>query len=312
MDGGDLPTYLVKVPGGLTWPQVEALNAQGYIALSRDVVAHPPARADVPYERNVPHDGPLSAETLFTILIVILVIGLALLEVCLLAGAAFAVGVRRQTRTVGLLLAAGGDSRTVRRSVLGQGLVLGLTAFVVGVPLAVALGVGGLALLQRVSPDVYGPFDLRPLELIAIGVIAIVAGLLAAAIPARTASRVDPVRALSGRRGQAGTPRRWPLIGIAMAVLGGADQRRSVPSASSRCTATRLRAASTSLAQPGCSCWALRSCRSASSSPPRPSWGRQVGWPVGSRWHPASRCVTPRGTAVGPRRPSEPCSLRWR
>ena len=191
---------------------MEALNAKGYIALSRDVAAHPPARADVPYERNVPHDGPLSAETLFTILIVILVIGLALLEVCLLAGAAFAVGVRRQTRTVGLLLAAGGDSRTVRRSVLGQARS-GLTAFVVGVPLAVALGVGGIALLQRVSPAVYGPLDLRPLKLIVIGVIAIVAGLLAAAIPARTASRVDPVRALSGRRGQAGTPRRWPSSG---------------------------------------------------------------------------------------------------
>ncbi len=216
--GDDLD--LVTVPGGMTWSRVLALNAKGYLVFSRQVVAHPPKPSAVPYNAN-DSSGPLSVDTLFAILLGILVVGLAMLEVCLLAGAAFAVGVRRQTRTVGLLAAAGSDARGIRRMVLGQGLVLGCVAAAVGVPVAVFLAGASLPLFRRLTPtSVSGPFDLRPLELFGIGAIAVVAGLAAAAIPARTASRMDPVRALAGRRGQASSPKRWPFIGLGLAGLG--------------------------------------------------------------------------------------------
>ena len=188
---------------------------------SRQVIAHPPKSSAVPYNANDASSGPLTVDTLFAILIGILVVGLAMLEVCLLAGAAFAVGVRRQTRTVGLLAAAGSDARGIRRMVLGQGLVLGCVAAAVGVPVAVFLAGAALPVLRRLTTtSVSGPFDIRPLELLGIGAIAVVAGLAAAAIPARTASRMDPVRALAGRRGQASSPKRWPFIGLALAGLG--------------------------------------------------------------------------------------------
>ena len=91
------------------------------------------------------------------------------------------------------------------------------------VPFAVVLVWFGYPLLQhRSAYTVYGPFDVRPLDLLGIGLVAVLAGLAAAAIPARTAARLDPVRALAGRRGQASSPRRWPFIGLALAVLGAA------------------------------------------------------------------------------------------
>jgi hypothetical protein len=57
------------------------------------------------------------------IAIAALVIGFGLIEVCLLAGTAFAVGARRQVRDLGLVAAAGGEARHVRRIVLAQGVV---------------------------------------------------------------------------------------------------------------------------------------------------------------------------------------------
>ncbi len=50
-----------------------------------------------------------------------LAIGFGVLEIVLLAGTAFAVGARRQTRELGLVAAAGGTARDVRRIVLLQG-----------------------------------------------------------------------------------------------------------------------------------------------------------------------------------------------
>ena len=41
--------YLVSAPGGVSWQQVRMLNTHGYEVFSRQVVAHPPPKAQVPY-----------------------------------------------------------------------------------------------------------------------------------------------------------------------------------------------------------------------------------------------------------------------
>lgn len=78
----------------------------------------------------------------------VLVIGLAIAEVTLLAGAAFAVGIRRQSRTLGLYAATGLHRRQVRAVVLAQGVVLGGLGGVVGVGLGVLAGIGGVYVLR--------------------------------------------------------------------------------------------------------------------------------------------------------------------
>ena len=57
---------------------------------------------------------------------------MALLEVVLLAGPAFAVGARRQSRSLALIAANGGTPSQSRRVVLGTAVVIGAVAGIVG------------------------------------------------------------------------------------------------------------------------------------------------------------------------------------
>jgi ABC-type antimicrobial peptide transport system permease subunit len=73
--------------------------------------------------------------------------------------------------------------------VLGQALKLVLIGVTVGVPLALAGARSMRALLYGVTP-----FD--PLPLVAGVAVLVAVGIVAAILPTRTASRVDPVVAL--------------------------------------------------------------------------------------------------------------------
>lgn len=214
-------TLLVDTPQPVRWEQVLDLNAVGVAVFSRAVVENPPPRSAIPL-----YDDPSRSDdggpALEAVLAVTLVVGLAVAEVALLAGAAFAVGMRRQSRALGLLAAAGAGRRQVRAVVLGQGLVLGALGGLIGV---VAGTLGGIAAVL-VATHSFDRFllapDIRPLELAALTLVGIVTGLVAAVLPARTAARQDIVAALSGRRGVLRTRRRFPVIGLITAAVGAA------------------------------------------------------------------------------------------
>lgn len=208
--------WYVDTPRPLSWPEVMGLNAKGYVATSRDVVLHPPPRSQVPYYA---HQQATNA-TREDIAVGVLVVGMALLEVVLLAGPAFAVGARRRRRELALVAATGGDRRDVRNIVLAGGAVLGLAAAVAGVVAGVGLAAALLPTLERLSGSVAGHFDVRPLELAGAAFIGVVTGLIAALLPARAAARQDVVAALAGRRGTLRTPTRVPVIGLIIALAG--------------------------------------------------------------------------------------------
>ncbi len=84
---------------------------------------------------------------------------MALIEVVLLAGPAFAVGARRQSRNLALLAASGGTPRQARRVVLASGLVLGSLGAALGVLLGIGVAAAILPVLQRFSGSWFGPFD---------------------------------------------------------------------------------------------------------------------------------------------------------
>ncbi len=201
---------LVDVPGELVWSQVEAANARGVYVEPRGPVADAPPEPDF---------GGGQTETFAAIA---LIVGMALLEVILLAGPAFAVGAKRSGRQLALLGATGGDRRDVRRTVLGGGLVLGLTGAAVGVAGGIALAAAGLPLLARFNADIPGPFEIRLLEVAGIAAIGVGTALMAAWLPARAAARQDVVAALTGRRGTVRSSRRLPVIGVLATVAGAA------------------------------------------------------------------------------------------
>ena len=219
-NAGQATVYLVG-DAPLTWAQVLALNKSGVVAASRAVLLDPPPRSAVPFFAQIGSGSSSGfSDYAFLIVMLVVVIVLAGLEVTLLAGAAFAVGARRQARTLGLLAATGGSSSHVRRVVLAGGLVLGAVGAVVGVLLGLVLAAAATAPMESLSQTEYGHFDVRPLELLAIAGLGVVTGLLSAVLPARTAARQDPVVALTGRRGQVRTAKKVPVIGVVMVIAG--------------------------------------------------------------------------------------------
>ncbi|MFE0579489.1 ABC transporter permease [Streptomyces sp. NPDC058874] len=216
-------SYLVTVGGeGFTWNMVQAANARSLVVVSRAVANHPPADADVPLYRQEPKEqferGSGSATEMA---ILATVVGLAMLEICLLAGPAFAVGARRSRRQLGLVGANGGDRRHVRSIVLSGGLVIGAAAAVSGTAIGIALTVALQPVLEEQLGNRFGDLDFRPLELAGIALLAVVTGLLSAIVPAVTASRQTVLASLTGRRGVRRSNRVLPVVGL-VAVAAGA------------------------------------------------------------------------------------------
>ncbi|MFJ6696591.1 FtsX-like permease family protein [Streptomyces sp. NPDC091272] len=220
--GGET-TYLVGGGGrdGFTWNMVKAANTKGVEVLSRAVALSPPADSEVPYfahhAKDSGHDGTSGA-----LAAAATIVGLALLEICLLAGPAFAVGARRSRRQLGLVGANGGDRRHIRAIVLSGGLVIGVAAAVIGTALGIALTLALQPALESYLGKRFGDFDLRPLELLGIALLAVFTGLMAAVVPAVTASRQPVLASLTGRRGVRRANRVLPLIGLIAVALGAA------------------------------------------------------------------------------------------
>jgi putative ABC transport system permease protein len=100
-----------------------------------------------------------------------------------------AFSVAQRTREIGLRMALGAEQARVLRGVLGQGLVLA--------GFGIALGLLGALALQRVIAGMlYGVKGSDPLTLAAVSLLMAVAAATAALIPARRATRVDPMEAL--------------------------------------------------------------------------------------------------------------------
>ncbi|MGS2589160.1 FtsX-like permease family protein [Streptomyces hebeiensis] len=217
-------THLVKISGGFTWNMVKETNKHGLVVTSRAVALNPPALSDVPLYQEAgesPYDsgGGIEDEEM---VILATVVGLAMLEICLLAGPAFAVGARRSRRQLGLVGANGGDRSHIRAVVLAGGLVIGVASAVVGTVLAFGLTVAVRPLMEEYLGQRFEGLDIRPLELLGIALIAVVTGLLAAIVPAITASRQTVLASLTGRRGVRKSSRVLPVLGLIATALGAA------------------------------------------------------------------------------------------
>ncbi|MFJ3724480.1 FtsX-like permease family protein [Streptomyces sp. NPDC090045] len=216
-------SYLVKVGGdGFTWNMVKAANTKSLVVVSRTVRLNPPADADVPlYQQESKEQYQLGASSTSEMAVLATVVGLAMLEICLLAGPAFAVGARRSRRQLGLVGANGGDRRHIRSIVLSGGLVIGAVSAVIGTAVGVVLTIALRPVLEDQLGVRFGGLDFRPLELAGIALLAVVTGLLSAIVPAVTASRQTVLASLTGRRGVRRANRVLPVLGL-LAVAGGA------------------------------------------------------------------------------------------
>jgi putative ABC transport system permease protein len=221
--------WYVSAPTGVPWRAVEGFNTRGWVVTSRQVVDHPPPPTQVPYDIQ---EAPVPTRaTVFGIApgngisstpppdratpaIGAAVLGvMLLLEVVLLAGPAFAVGARRRRHELAVIAAAGGTRCQLIGFVVADGLLLGGIAAVTGAGVGIGAGATWLAVLRHATNRVPGSVSIRGWEVAGIGLLALVSGLLAASVPAISASRGGTARVLRGRHTQARLSWRLPALG---------------------------------------------------------------------------------------------------
>lgn len=205
--------FLLDRSTPLTWSQVRDLNAYGLIALSAQVVRHPPAViAATNGSGGGSGMGPI---------VVLLLTGIAIMTV-LLAGPAFTISGVRHRRALGQLASNGAQRSMLRRYVLAQAVLLGAISAVVGVSAGAALGAGAAKIIVALRPTTtMGPVDLRVGWLIGLAVFTALTCLVAALIPAIQASNTNIVAVLHGQVSPRRVRKGLPVLGLVLAVAGG-------------------------------------------------------------------------------------------
>ena len=129
------------------------------------------------------------ARTSFTLVMLALAGGMALLLGIVGLYGVIAYSVSQRTHEIGIRIALGAQRRDVLTLVVKGG--MGLTVIGVGVGVA-----GALAMTRFLSTLLYGVKPSDPLTLIAVSLLFVAVILLATFIPARRAANVDPTVAL--------------------------------------------------------------------------------------------------------------------
>jgi hypothetical protein len=129
--------------------------------------------------------------TRFSVLLLGSLAGLAALLAVLGVYGILAYLVQLRSREIGIQLALGAENRTVLGTVLRRGIFMG--AMGLGVGVLVSLGLGRI-----IESQLFGVASWDPTALAAAGILLIVSTLLASLLPARRASRLNPVEILKG------------------------------------------------------------------------------------------------------------------
>lgn len=206
-------SYYLVGPEPVSWQQIREANAKGVGVLSRSVVLNPPPLEQRLVAGSQPRDDSSAAVAVYATFG--LVGALALLEVGLLAGAAFAVGAKRQVRELALLASAGAESSTIGAVVTAGGLWLGCIAVALGA--AVGLGAAAAVVLVVRMAGSVRLAGLHPDVLLTSAAMGtgLAACVLAAMVPARQVSRQAVLGALKSGRAPASKTPRTTLAGAA-------------------------------------------------------------------------------------------------
>ena len=100
-----------------------------------------------------------------------------------------AYSVTQRTREIGVRIALGADHRSVERLVVAAGLKLTTIGLAAGV-------LGALASTRLLASLLYGVSPADPVSFVAIALLVVAIAFVASYMPARHATRIDPMTAL--------------------------------------------------------------------------------------------------------------------
>jgi putative ABC transport system permease protein len=98
--------------------------------------------------------------------------------------------VTQRTKEIGIRIALGGSARAIFELVLREGLLLIVGGFVLG-------AIGAVALRKSLETQLFGVTATDPVVLVTVTTILGVVAIVACALPARRATRIDPIVALT-------------------------------------------------------------------------------------------------------------------
>ena len=210
----------------------------------------------------------------------------------------FSIVVAQRLRELALLRAVGASRRQVFAAVLGESLVIGLTASAVGVAAGIGLAVALKAGLSALGMDLPATGLVVGPRTVLVGLLAgVVVTVVSAISPARRAagSRRSP-RSRTWRPSRAG---RWPGAPPSASSLPSSAWCCSAPACSPTCrTGCRWSASE----RQRCSSASPRLARSSPARSAACSARRLRGWARAARWASRTRCATPRAPPPRPRR----------
>ena len=201
--------WLADTAKPVSWTDVPALNTAGLYVTSRAMIPDFESRAPVRFSSlDVQHTVGLGAMVIMVVL-----------ETVLLAGPAFAVGLRRRRRELAQIAAQGGSAGHLRTIVLADGLVLGGAATLVATVLGIGAGVLGAPIVARWGGQV-GPPGVPWSPVLGIAALGLLTGLVAALVPAVQAARQNTAAVLADRAPEVADRPGWPLVGAVLVLAG--------------------------------------------------------------------------------------------
>jgi putative ABC transport system permease protein len=115
--------------------------------------------------------------------------GLALILAAVGVYGVLSYSVSQQTREIGIRMSLGAQQGQVLRLVIGQGIKLAVAGLALGI-------VAALGLTRILSSLLFGVSAHDPVTFGGVSLVLVIAGILACYIPARRATKVDPIIAL--------------------------------------------------------------------------------------------------------------------
>ncbi|MCH7684496.1 MAG: ABC transporter permease [Gemmatimonadetes bacterium] len=130
-----------------------------------------------------------AAQTRFTLTLISVFAAMALVLASIGLYGVISYSVRQRTREIGVRMAFGADEKSIVRLVVRRGMALGLAGVGVGIVVA-------FVLTRTVSSLLYGVSAIDPVTFLAIPLVLVAVTVIASYVPARRATRVNPVEAL--------------------------------------------------------------------------------------------------------------------